>query len=266
MRRDPRIVIPSCKTLSEDVLPTMLERTLNQVVRPYIDACCTITATFDLWMSKGAQDTFCLVINFLTTDWEPKHIIVGFFEAHDTTGAGLAIQLRVLLEKFGLTKKVICYVKDEGTNLSTMTEALKSVVGCDELGLAAPFEGSCFGHAMSKACQYATADDKVCDNLTPISVKATQSTIQACITWPKKSGKGRQEWAKACMDSSFRPQKLNTPVKTRFASKVLMFQQALQFRSAMSLCYNRQSVTLQNRVPLGQIWAIAEAISTTLSP
>ena len=74
------------------------------------------------------------------------------------------------------------------------------------------------------------------------------------------------EWNKACMDSSLRPRKLNTPVKTRFASKVLMFQQALQFRATISLCYSRQTMALQNRVPLGQTWAVVEAISSTLSP
>ena len=72
-----------------------------------------------------------------------------------------------------------------------MTAPLKSVVGCDSLDLLVPFEGFCFGHTLSKACQYATADEKVSKNLSPISIKTAQATIQACITWPKKSDKGR---------------------------------------------------------------------------
>ena len=119
----------------------MLEQILARVFRPYLEACSTVTATFDLWMSKGAQDTFALVISFLTTNWEPKHITVGLFEAYDTTGVDLAVQLRGLLEKFGLTKKVICYVKDEDANLATMTTTLKSVVGCDSLDLPMSFKG-----------------------------------------------------------------------------------------------------------------------------
>jgi hypothetical protein len=38
------------------------------------------------------------------------------------------------------------------------------------LGLLAPFVGSCWGHAMSKCCQYATNDSKICVGLTSISI------------------------------------------------------------------------------------------------
>ena len=179
LRRDPRVVFPSCKSLTEDVLLAMVEHTLKTIVRPALSACCTVTATFDLWMSKGAQDTFALVVNFLSADWEPMHVIVGLFEANDTTCVALAVQLRLPLEKFDLTKKVIYYVKDEGTNLGTMTQALKTVVSCDVLGQTMPFEGACFGHAMSKACQYATVDDKVSESLEPVSIKAAQASIQS---------------------------------------------------------------------------------------
>ena len=79
-----------------------LEQTLARVVRPYLNAYSTVTIIFYLWMSKGQQDTFALVINFLTTNWELKHIIDGLSEAHNTTDVGLAVQRRGLLEKFGL--------------------------------------------------------------------------------------------------------------------------------------------------------------------
>jgi hypothetical protein len=41
-------------------------------------------------------------------------------------------------------------MKDEGSNLNTMTIALKSIVSCDMLGLEESFKGSCFGHAFFK--------------------------------------------------------------------------------------------------------------------
>jgi len=40
-----------------------------------------------------------------------------------------------LLDSYALKKKIIVYVKDEGSNLNTMTTTLKSVVTCDVLGL-----------------------------------------------------------------------------------------------------------------------------------
>ncbi len=80
-------------------------------------------------------------------------------------GMGLARQLKALLEKFELTPKVLCYVKDKGINLSSMTNTLKLMISCEALNLLQPFDGACFGHAMNKAAQYATND------LAPISVK-----------------------------------------------------------------------------------------------
>jgi len=52
-----------------------------------------------------------------------------------------------------------------------------------------PFDGSYFGHAMSKATQYATFDEKVVANLAPINIKSIQASLQGCITWPKKISK-----------------------------------------------------------------------------
>jgi hypothetical protein len=41
-------------------------------------------------MSKGAFDTFALVIIFLTLDWESKHVTLGLFEAKGTTRVNIA--------------------------------------------------------------------------------------------------------------------------------------------------------------------------------
>jgi len=35
-------------------------------------------------MSKGAYNVFVLIINFLGNDWQPKHVIIGLFEASET--------------------------------------------------------------------------------------------------------------------------------------------------------------------------------------
>jgi hypothetical protein len=56
-------------------------------------------------------------------------------------------------------------VKDEGANLNAMTTILKFVVDCEVLGMEDSFQGTCFGHAFSKACQYGTIEKKDCKNL-----------------------------------------------------------------------------------------------------
>ncbi len=60
-----------------------------------------------------------------------------------------------LLEKYNSKKKIILYVKDEGSNLNTMIIALKIVVSYDILSLEETYQGTCFGHAFLKAYQYA---------------------------------------------------------------------------------------------------------------
>jgi hypothetical protein len=92
---------------------------------------------------------------------------------------------------FILTKKIIAYIKNEGFNLHTCANALNFVVSCSNLGLLEPFDDSCFRHALSKVCQYIITYDKVCTCLNYASRKAAQSAIQKCITWPKKSSKGK---------------------------------------------------------------------------
>ncbi len=83
---------------------------------------------------------------------------------------------------------------------------------------------------MSKACQYATNDEKVINDLKHVSVKATQGSVQEMFTWTKSLGKGRQKWEKACVENGLWLHKLQTPKKMRFARKLIMFDETLQFK------------------------------------
>jgi len=54
-----------------------------------------------------------------------------------------------------------------------MTSALKSIVNYESLELEQSFQGTCFGHTFSKACQYGSAKEKVYKNLIYVSLKST---------------------------------------------------------------------------------------------
>jgi hypothetical protein len=47
-------------------------------------------------------------------------------------------------------------VKDEGSDFNTLAATLFIIVFYEPQQLETPFARVCFGHAMSKACQYAT--------------------------------------------------------------------------------------------------------------
>jgi hypothetical protein len=66
-------------------------------------------------------------------------VTLGLFEARKTIGQALTKSLTKLLDKYGLRKKIIVYVKDEGFNLNAMIGALKSIVNCEYLGLEYSF-------------------------------------------------------------------------------------------------------------------------------
>jgi hypothetical protein len=56
----------------------------------------------------------------------------------------------IRIDKFGLTKKLLCYIKDQGANLQTLAHALKSIVNCESLHTVVPFEnGACFYQIVS---------------------------------------------------------------------------------------------------------------------
>jgi hypothetical protein len=47
-------------------------------------------------------------------------------------------------------KKKFAYVKNERSNLTTMTTTLKSIVKCEVLGFDESFQGTCFGHVFPR--------------------------------------------------------------------------------------------------------------------
>jgi hypothetical protein len=124
-------------------------------------------------MSKGAYDIFAVVINFLDESWQPKKVTIGLFEAIKTIGQTLARNLIKFLDSYGLSKKIIVYVKYEGVNFNSMTMALKFDFNCEVLGLEESFNGTCFYHAFSKTCQYVIVEKKLCKNLKYDSIKST---------------------------------------------------------------------------------------------
>jgi hypothetical protein len=71
-----------------------------------------------------------------------KTCTIGLFKVIETIGQTLVRSLTKLLDKYGLRKKIIAYVKDEGSNLNAMTTKLKVVVNFESLSLQESFQGT----------------------------------------------------------------------------------------------------------------------------
>jgi hypothetical protein len=82
----------------------------------------------------------------------------------------------------------------------------------------------------------------------------------------KEVGKGKQEWERASVEKGLWPRKLKTPMKIRFGSKLIMFEEVLEFKEAILLCYGLQkTIVLQPKVPKVEVWAIAKAFTSILN-
>ncbi len=128
-------------------------------------------------------------------------------------------------------------VKDEGSNLASLTTTLISIVNCYPLKHITPFIDFCLRHVRSKVASYATNDSKVCGGLTKVNLKQAQVALQKTNTLTKKIAKGLQEWKNVYICVSFPTKILKTHVKTHFASQVIIFQKTFQYMDFISICY-----------------------------
>jgi hypothetical protein len=110
---------------------------------------------------SGWCEHFCPCDKLLNESWTPMHVSMGLFEMNETSGHNMVIQFESLLSKFRLMHHVIAFVKDKGSNLTTMAIALCFIIDYEPLKLIKVYEGTCFEHAMYKIYKYATNDEKV---------------------------------------------------------------------------------------------------------
>jgi len=116
-----------------------MEKTIELYVLPALAECYYATMSFDLWMFKRGYDVFTLVVNFLNSNWEPKHVTIGLFEAIETIGQALAIKFNIIVGQVWFKEENIVYVKDERFNFNEITSALKSIINCEYLGIKESF-------------------------------------------------------------------------------------------------------------------------------
>ena len=70
----------------------------------------------------------------------------------------MAAVLKPELEKHNLLHKATACVKDGGGNLRTCTQIIHGITDCKAIGLDMCFDGVCFAHILSSACNYALRD------------------------------------------------------------------------------------------------------------
>jgi hypothetical protein len=120
-------------------------------------------------MSKGNYDIFALVVNFLNVNWQPKQKTIGLFVTTETIRQALAVNLNNLLNSFGLRKKIIAFVKDEGAFLNVVTSKGMLFVmifwGWRKVSTEVALD-----MFFSKACQYGIIEEFFCKDMRFVSI------------------------------------------------------------------------------------------------
>ncbi len=97
--------------------------------------------------------------------------------------------------------------------------------------------------------------------------KDVKKKLQSCITWTKTSVKGAKTWKQSCVTAGLVPKSLQTPLKKRFGSILLMLKRILEYREAVTICYGQSSqVGLQVRNPSVTEWLVAQRVFECLMP
>ncbi len=69
--------------LMEEVLPTIVKKTMDHHVLFNLASATIVFTNFDLWMFRGNVDIFALIINFLNVTWVPMHVTIKLFEVNE---------------------------------------------------------------------------------------------------------------------------------------------------------------------------------------
>ncbi len=108
----PKVNFPCRKVFIWKVIFTLMKQTLIAYVQFSLAKFLSTTCTFNLWMLKGAHNVFAMIVNFLSTNCEPKDVIIGLFKTHDMNETTMAMKLKEIFNKLGLTQKIVAYIKD----------------------------------------------------------------------------------------------------------------------------------------------------------
>ncbi len=60
------VQFPSQSSFVEEMLPTMVKKTMDQHVVPNFASTIVVSTSFDMWMFHDGVDTFNFVINFMS--------------------------------------------------------------------------------------------------------------------------------------------------------------------------------------------------------
>lgn len=150
--------------------------------------------------------------------------------------------------------------------MTTCIEALKDVSSCalfpylDDETIA----GFCHAHHISKSCTQVVARTQASGE---VDLEKSRGTMQKCITWTKKSGKGSNALSQVQEHVGLKQKCLITPVKTRMGTIFVTFRVMLENRLAIDHLYGtirKRNKDLHARLPSTACWETVKMAHLTM--
>lgn len=152
---NPRVQLPNRRSLVAKHIPEFKKAVMDDVVAPRLAKMESVTISFDLWMSRGCEDIFDLIVHGLDGTFNQTRVHLAIIQCDETRGETLSTLLLNQLEKFGIKDKVIACVKDGGSNLRACKNIIRSLTNFKHCSTIRCFSGVCFAHLISGACNSA---------------------------------------------------------------------------------------------------------------
>ena len=115
---DPKYIPPSRRTIMRDLLPRLYAKK-EQEVRGILDQSKWCTITTDLWTSRATMGHMTITCHLVDEGWQMRSFVLEtshIDEAH--TIVNLAAALKMVTEKWNITKKVHCAITDAASNIT----------------------------------------------------------------------------------------------------------------------------------------------------
>lgn len=167
----PWVVFLSKKTFTKQILAKLVENTKKNCMYylPWKNARWQQLLVFgSQWVPT--TPLHLLSISFMHIG-SPNTIQFRVIWSNQNKCQTMALKLQALLNKFGLKENVYSCQKWKPTKFLKVRRISKVIMNCESSRLEEPFQSTCFGHVMSKVCQYGTTNNKVRVGLHNIYVK-----------------------------------------------------------------------------------------------
>lgn len=158
-----KIIFPSKKVFVEKVLATYVNaKDFGHICTTCIahKFVCHMCFRF-MDVCRGAWCVCCGCQFHVQQLVKPKNLVVGLFDVTTIIMATMIPKFWALLHKFSLTKKIIMYVKDKGSNFQPYAITMNFVVSIKVWACWSLFMGLCFGHAISKVFYNVIIEEKI---------------------------------------------------------------------------------------------------------